>query len=114
MPPELLAIVTNWGAPALILFGILYRADQTARALLPIIIEHFEKLGEAMDAMKAAVSNLTTLTNTVGAIGTRIEECSAVGAGEHASIHDDTRHIRAGVEELLVHARTRHTDREAS
>jgi hypothetical protein len=114
MPPELLTIITNWGAPALILFGILYRADQTIRAMVPIIVEHFKKLGEAMDTMRDAVSGLTTLTATVGAIGHRLDEGIVGGEEDRATIADDTKHIRAGVDELLIHARTRHTDKEAS
>lgn len=113
MPPELLNAVMNWGPLALILFGILYRADQIATALVPVVVEHFHQLAASMKAITIGIESLTSLVDSVANVKEDLRDAAESAAGDHAGIADDTKHIRQGVDELLVHAR-RHTDREAS
>ena len=108
MDPEILNAVLNWGPLAAILFGILYRADQIARALVPVIVEHFHKLGEGFDTMKRAIDNQTEQTKILGAMSARLEEVGDGLSQDHAGIADDAKgahhHARRaadGVEQLL-------------
>ena len=91
MPPELLPIIIQWGPVALILFGILYRADQLARALFPVVVDHFKKLGEAFDSMKVAVENQTQQTQILAKMADRLEEMGDGLSSDHQTIADDAK-----------------------
>lgn len=109
MPPEILPIVAQWGPIALILFGILYRADQATQKMLPVLVDHFKFIGEACDAMKEAVANQTEQTRLLTAMIDRLEEMGAGAQEDHAGIADDAKnachHARRaddGIQELLI------------
>ena len=112
MPPELFPILTQWGPVALILFAILYRADQLFQKiitdLLPVIIKHFTKLDEGFDTMKAAVENQAQQTLILAKMAERLEEMGEGLSEDHQAIADDAmnahhhaRRAADGVEEIL-------------
>lgn len=120
MPPEFLNAILNWGPLAVILFGILHRADQMIGALLPVVIEHFQKLGEALDTMKLAVENQTKQTAIMSSMASRLEEVGDGLSQDNAGIADDAKgahhHARRaadGVELLLRHVPQRTAEKEA-
>lgn len=106
MSPEILNAILNWGPVAAILFGILYRADQIARALVPVVVEHFKKLADTMDAVTEGLKTLTSLK-------VRVEELGEDGQEDRAGIAEDAKHARiqateanAGVARIEVLIRT--------
>lgn len=121
MPPELLPILIQWGPVALILFGILYRADQAFQQLLPVVIKHFEKLDEGFDTMKKAVENQVQQTLILAKMAERLDEMGSGLSEDHTAIADDAKnaHLHAlraadGVEEILRIIPQRLTDKEVS
>ena len=71
MPPEFWTSVSNWGFPAALIAYCVWRFDQT---ILPVMIAHFNKLGEGFDTLQQAVSNQTRQTEVMTTIANRIEE----------------------------------------
>ena len=121
MPPELLPIIIQWGPVALILFGILYRADQLARALFPVVVEHFKKLGEAFDSMKIAVENQTHQTAILAKMADRLEEMGSGLSEDHQTIADDaksahhhSRRAADAAEEILLRIPQRLIEKEGA
>lgn len=116
MPPELTSNIANWGPIALILFGILYRADQYTKKLLddllPVVIEHFKKLASTMDKMQSGIDTLAALNKRVDEVGSGLAE-------DHEAIAEDAKHARIqataandGIKELLIRIPQRIGDRE--
>ena len=105
MPPEFWTIVANWGFPALLIAYVVWRFDQS---ILPVMLDHFKKLGEGFDTLKQAVENQTKQTNLMTSIASRIEEVGDGLSRDHESIADDAKnahhHARRaadGVDEIL-------------
>lgn len=120
MPPELVPVIIQWGPLAVILFGILYRADQTVRALVPVIVQHFTKLAEGFDTMKLAVENQTKQTAIMSTLTERLEELGRDGSEDRAGIAEDAKNARIhaknaddGVQEILRIIPQRLGDKEA-